>query len=529
MHLSHITKYLFILILFFPDSIPAQAAKFIRPSTPLPQPRAFHGTAVMGDYLYVLGGSTLSKSKEGKTVQNVDSSVHSAKISAGSSIGEWTLENWSQNTPLPAPLHYIGNSTLVLNDVVYVIGGGLDPLSRTVSNVAYWSKPLNDGRLTPWQKSRPFGEGLSTVTAVSTPGHIYIIGGYAKTDDSENVSNKVYYNQIFTDGTMGNWAEGNPIPYPLWYHCAGVAANRAYVWGGLVDSAPDMDKVSVLSFSAPVLGNGRLGNWRREPQMLSRGIYSAEASVAGPYLLGFSPRYGRANSDELAPTSGDVWWTYITPSGMYDWIREPTPITNRVYHSVATDYRRGTIWITGGKASRSEQMHGNVAYFTLSPEARQLAENQWSNALQAHASTVATFQTLSTKQSSGDQGADKLSFLADRRLTADAVEGFMTIDNARRNSNRPGNEKPMVMYYNIESAEPCKQQKVILESPEFAGLTQKASFAWINTREYPQLAQQTGVYRIPTWVFFDKEGNEINRLAKVMELSEIDSILSQIQ
>jgi len=525
---------LLALSVILPSKSFAQAAQFLKPAQPLPLGRAFHGTAIMGDFIYVIAGSSERPDPEQPTgvFQYEDNTVLKARIMQGNGPGEWRLSQWEETTPLPLPLHYIGNSTLVLNDVVYVIGGSTLPLNGEFQNTAFWSKPLADGSLTPWQRSKPFGSKLSTLTAVSTPGHIHVIGGLKQSGPDAGgtgPSAEVWSNQIFSDGTMGNWFQGPNLPLPIWFHCAGVAANRVYIWGGLADTAPDVQYTSNLVFSAQILGTGRLGQWRQEPASLQSGLYSASTSVAGPYLISFSPRYPRPAPDQPAINSSDVWWTYITPNGMYPWTREPTPLPNRVYHSVTPDYRRGTIWITGGRPATGEDMTRNVAYFTLSEQARRLAENQWASAQAAHSNTVATFDTLSVSSGDGEQGADQLSFLADRRLSEDAVEGFRTISDARRTATRNGQEKPLIMYFNIETAQLCVQQKQILESADFASIADDAAFAWVNTREYPQLAQQMGIYRIPTWVFYDKAGNEVQRMAQVVQADQLSNMVQNLQ
>src|SRR5690606_20895377 len=137
--------------------------------------------------------------------------VLKAPLAPDGSVGPW-----SPATELPDPRLYIANSTLVLNDVVYIIGGDAAVLeSGTAHRNALWSKPLPNGQLTPWQITEPFGSGFVATAAVSTPGHIHVIGGM---DASDTVHNKVLTNQLYSDGSFGRWEPGPDLPFPLWFH-----------------------------------------------------------------------------------------------------------------------------------------------------------------------------------------------------------------------------------------------------------------------------------------------------------------------
>lgn len=515
--------------LLLPSGLSAQASRFIYETRDLPKGRGFHGSAVMGDYLYVFGGSsttipTGADGTDGK--EEVDLSVIKSQILPGGQLGEWT-----STTPLPRAEHYIGASTIALNDVVYIVGGSSLPANGEYYNTAIWSKPLPDGTLMPWRESRPFGEKLAIMTVVTTPGHIHIIGGLADTSGTDAESRlptaRVYSNNIFSDGTMGEWFDGPSLPVGLWFHSAGVVAGRVYVWGGLGGTSPTIENTSSNVFSAPILGTGRLGPWRSETTYLTYGMFSASSAVAGPYTISFSPRYPTPPGTPTA-SSSDVWWSYVTPNGMIPWTREETNIPNRLYHSITPDYRRGTIYLIGGRPQRAEDFTPKVWYFTLSPAARALAENQWAASQRNHSATVSTFDTLATSSANGQQGADQLSYLADKRLSSGAAPGFMTITDARRAANDGANKRPLIMYFNADTAQPCVDQRAILSAPEFAPLADKAAFAWINTREYPQLAQQLGVYRVPTWVFFDRQGNELKRVSDVIPMAELTSTVNAI-
>ncbi len=480
-----------VFTILVPGFSSAQSNEFIFPSQSLPQPRGFHGTAAMGEYLYVFGG-TSNTGTEAPT-----NTTLKARIQPNGQVGDW-----QPTTPLPQPRHYISNSTLVLNDVVYIVGGSSGPISNTHYNTAIFSRPLPNGTLLPWTESQPFpGEGLTTVTAVSTPGHIHIIGGL-KTDSSSKSYPvvDVWTNTIYSDGSMGSWTPGPSLPFPLWFHSAGVSSGRVFVWGGLPTYKSDV--VSPYMLSAAILGSGRLGTWRRENVSLPRGFYSSSASVAGPYLISFSPRYVNGTH------SNDLWFCQITPTGPSQWIRRSTQIRNQVYMASAPDYRYGFIFLNGGRNKRGGTMLDSSVFFRLTPQAQRIAEERWLQAQLAHANTAAA---LPAPQQGQQQVT--LSYLADKEVSASAIPGFQSYSAAREEAGRQ--KKPLVLFFSVDGTAPCEEQKNFLMTPEFQKLLPVASFAWVETREYPQLVQQLGVYRVPTWIFYDSNGTEITNARRV--------------
>lgn len=488
----------------------AQAQVPITETRPLPVPRAFHGSAVLGDYLYVIGGGTyVPQGNQVTHNPDLDTTVFKVPIAANSQIGQWTT-----TTSIPSPRYYINQSTVVLNDVVYVIGGSTQAVGGDSYNTAIWAKPLQDGTLTPWVTTEPFGSGFSAAAAVATPGHLHVLGGQ-KTDNS--LSREVWSNAIYLDGSLSQWVPGPPLPLPIWFHHAGVVAGRLYMWGGLGGINPQEIPPSPYIFSAPILASGQLGAWRQESTLLSVPFYGAASAVAGHYLLSFSPRY------QGGQETNDVWWTYITPTGVMPFERRQSDIPIRIYHSVAPDYRRGTIYIPAGRPVRADLLPTQrVFFFSLSGQAREQAEKAWQATQAQHAHSASL-------RAGGADGAvtRQLTYVAQTQLPDGAVPGFMTVTDARRAATSQG--RPMVLYFTLKDAQPCIEQKQFLGDARFTQLAQQAAFAWIDTTEYPQLAQQMGVYRVPTWVFYDVRGVDRGRRVGVLEVAELQNLLGYLK
>lgn len=457
---------------------------FVVPTTPMPGPRAFHGSAVLGHYYYALGGQVGGT----EATEKPTASVVRARVNPDGTLGAW-----EETTALPAPRLYINNSTIVLNDVVYIVGGADAAANGSKYRTAIFSRPLPNGALMPWSESQPFGDsGLSQFVSVSTPGHIHVIGGY---DESRQVRKEVWSNSIYADGSMGAWSPGPPLPVPLWFHSAGVAGGRVYTWGG-VPTADANQGSSARVFSAPIQGSGRLGVWREESPGMPKPYYTASNAVAGTYLMAICPRYGPQ------AYGSDIWFTSVTPSGLGQWGMRTANIPNRVYHAAATDYRAGVIYISGGRPTRDDDQLAEQFMLRLSPQVRAMAEQGWVAAERAHANTVSASPVPGQAAGGGE-----LTYVAAQRLSSGAVAGFKTYDTARMESLRQ--RLPLVLYFNLANAKPCVEQMQMLQAPEFATIAKGASFAWVDTGENPQLAQQLGIYRVPTWVFYDASGDEV--------------------
>lgn len=480
----------------------AAADDFLKRTAPLPRERAYHGSAVLGNHFYVFGG-TAKDLKSGK--REPSSSTDMATIGADSQIGPWT-----ETTPLDAPRHYISNTTLVLNDTVYVIGGSTKLLDGQRLNTAIWSRPLPNGALLPWQTSRPFeGSGVSCAAAVSTAGYLHLLGGL----DVQNVTtNAAWSVRLFSDGSLAEWQAAPPLPIPLWFHQAGVVAGRVYVWGGMTGPKETASTPTSRVFSAPVLGSGMIGLWREEQQAIPQPFYAAASATVGPYLMSFCPRY------KGSTVSTDVWWTTVSPQGLAPWQRREAGVPMKAYHATGTDYRRGAIYLAGGQPDRISPCIGDAFFFQLNAQARELAEKMWTSAEVAHSNSVAGL--------SPSGAGTRLAFDADAGGAEGVLPGFLSLADARKASVGPAS-KPLVLYFTSPTAASAAEQAKLLAAPDAAALLARGAFAWIDASQFPQIAHQFGVYRVPTWIFYDASGAERGRLVGVQQLATLSAGLAR--
>lgn len=476
------------------------SAQVLQPATPLPVGRAFHGAAVLGDFLYVFGGSWDAPGRG----QSPVGTVHVAKVAE-----DGGLSHWITTTPITKPRHYISNSTIVLNDTVYILGGSTEVVDGARVNTIAWTRPQPNGILQPWRESEPFSEtGLSAVAGFATPGWLHLTGGLRPDDTT---SSSVWSVRLNRDGSPGTWRRGPELPEPLWFHNAAVVGGRAYLWGGLNDDIPGQRVPSDRVYTAPILASGLLGEWERVDVRLPRGIYSAVSAVAGPYLFSICPRY------QGGTRSSDILWTYITPDGMQEWRRTTSGITNQLYRATATDYRRGGIYVVGGKPDLGTPPQPQTFFIALSPAAREAGEQSWSE--KQVASARASGATVDVDPATGS-----LAFTDQNRDLAGSLPGFYNLEAAQALS--VSQRMPMVMYFGAEGTQPAADQLGLISSEDFSALLERAVFAYVDARREPQTAQSYGVFRVPTWIFFDSGGRNRERLFGVQEPAAIADVLS---
>ncbi len=488
----------FALALLCPTSI-ALSNDFIYPTNPMPEPRQMHGSAVARDYLYIISGAGSSPTN---TVMKA-------------SIGpDGQLSGWTQTTPLPQPRLYIGNSTIVLDDIIYVVGGAAQIKDNTGYRNAVYAKPDENGNLSRWVESVPWPGGeLQAPVTVATPGYIHLIGGL----DRDTPRNNAFSIEVRPDGHLGSqWERSAPLPVALWYHHAAVSAGRVYVWGGL--TANDNKAVTPQIYSAPIMSYGKIDQWRRENISISQPYYAASTAVAGPFVIAFSPRH----SGSLA--TSNVWWSVANVEGMQGWQSMQTQVPNRVYHAAAMDYRRGLVFLNGGRSSKTDvrTLLSNVVVFRLSKEARDAAYQgaQSFQFSQADDMTITSWQEADHTES---------SFASTDGGDASAMGASSVLANFKSFQETSRNGKPMAMLFYSDSAENCKEQIEILASGDMNSLSTQANFVLVPVNKDPQMVQQRGVWKVPTWIFFNRNGAENGRHIGTLPFEQLRSAVTESQ
>jgi hypothetical protein len=488
--------FLFLLLLYLSGA--SNAADFFHTTTPLPIPTQMYGTVVLGDYLYVIGGNSYVPG----TVDDLwQTSVWKAFI-----YPDGSLDKWEKTTPLPANRCYIGNLTITLNDVVYVVCG-YDGNADTKYKNILWTRPLANGDLEPWRESPPYpGQGVSNAVAFSTPGYIHLLGGLG--DNGEPIRD-TWSASIAPDGSVQEWEPAPFMSIPLWFHHAGVVGGRVWVWGGLYKR--DNKAINDRIFYSEILPSGRLGKWEVYEKNLQPAFFSAACTISGDYLLSFFPRYLGGESRY------DILFTKFEENGLSDWGLLNAQTKAKLYTGVATDYRNNILFLPGGRSESGphpEYLDSTVYCFRLKS---------------SEASTPVPTQTPDILMGLGGAQRDQTARLSyTYNTTASGIhKGFNTYEQSRAVFEK--RNRPVVIYFYTKTARNCIKQRQILDE-QFNPATYGDSiiFAELDGQNYPQLSQQYGVFKFPTWVFFNSRGKEIGRKMQVLETSELDTLIRYV-
>jgi hypothetical protein len=466
-----------LITLFIAATAAAVPAQMYRAVSELPSPRQMHGSVVLGDHLYVVGGELGAPGDDAIWAD----SVFASRIAEDGSLGPWI-----PNTPMPAPRAYISSSTLAVNDRVYVAGGSAD--SATYSTVLVAS-PGPDGKLSDWKESTPFGsEGTICFPVVSTPGWIHLLGGLVP---KKSVSAAVRSGRIEADGQIREWVEGPALPRGLWFHNASSLGGRVWVWGGVYGMQAD-GNLSGTMYSAPILGDGQLGEWRTELSTLPQPFYSAAGATAGPFLMSFAPRYAKR---EL---SNDLWFARMDEStrtiGAWKKMEGAPPV--KLYFPVASDFRRGFVYVVAGRFHQQDGgVDNNVYLMNLGAGAKASSEDQTSK--------------------------EAYTYKVEGRVSEEALSGFQSYTLARAEAAKAG--QPLIVYFHNRKAKPAAEQRERLASVDFTPLRSKAALAWVDTPDWPQMVRELGVYKVPTWIVYSATGEELLRTSDPMTLESLSA------
>lgn len=459
----------------------------------LPAGRRVHGSAVAGGWLYVFGGKLSSRvvpapGGEMPTLNGarMTTSVLRAKIDPDGALGEW-----ADARPLPGPRGFIVNSTVSLDDYIYIVGGsdGLEDigLGGTKYKTALVTRPGSDGSLEPWRESPPFpGPGLSCFTVSALSGYLYIIGGNTA---SQAASREVIMGRIGEDGNVEAWEKGPALPVPIWFHHTAVAGGRMWVWGGLTGQTGKTATSTV--YSASILASGRLSPWVAESPALPTGMYRGAKASAGPYLLCFMPTYGSPTGTQM---TNDVVYASRGEGGGLFWSRRATSLVARNFVAAAPDYRHNTIYVSGGSPHSSINKDADIRTVSMFRLNTPIAEDAGMPAMLA-------------------QGKVPSPFTDWRGARAEAAQAA----------------RPTVMYFHLDNSKPSDNQLAsIAGGSDLVPLKERATFAWVSVGDSPQTAQQFGVFRVPTWIVFNARGEEKVRLTRSVTASELEQALQGI-
>ena len=184
--------------------------------------RQMHGSVIAGNRIYVINGNTPNGWSD---------EVLSAEILNDGNLGEWRQEGRTPDRRcyiahgtivVRDHIYVIGGTTTNVNNTVH----DAMPTTNTIS----YTMIKADGTLGDWKVSEPFAPaGRSNVAASVSGDYIYMTGGKGR----GTVESDVIRGRINDKGEPVEWTNIGALPTPLWFHGSTIIDNRLYVWGGL--------------------------------------------------------------------------------------------------------------------------------------------------------------------------------------------------------------------------------------------------------------------------------------------------------
>lgn len=191
--------------------------------TSIPTTLLGHKANVVNDKIYVISGG-------------IPSYISIVKPSDATYVYDPTTDSWSTMASIPTPVQ--GYASTVLNDKIYIIGGG--PATVTVENATCITQ-IFDPETNQWTTGKPLLTGVYGASACSTSGllapkRIYVVGGnlyYSGGGTSADLRLKgSNLNQVY-DPETETWFSAASLPDNRWFLSLVNVNDTIYAIGGL--------------------------------------------------------------------------------------------------------------------------------------------------------------------------------------------------------------------------------------------------------------------------------------------------------
>ena len=264
----------------------------------------------------------------------------------------YTGAPWAESGSSVLPAAGYGQASVAYGSHVFVSGG----FNGVYFSSAVYRASLDPaGGLTAWQRAGYLPAPRYGHQLAAARGRLYLLGGY----DSSGSHAEVWSADISTAGALGDWTAETPLPEPVYFHAAAVAAGRIVVSGGYRSGSGVLASVYAIR---PADDGWLPGSWTISDPLPSP-RYSHAMTLAGGSRL-----YVTGGRDGAAARS-DVWVTQLgqgdgLPSGWAAAASLPAP---RYGHRTLS--AGGRLYVIGGNNGSAAQ--AQVFQARLHPDAGQ--------------------------------------------------------------------------------------------------------------------------------------------------------------
>jgi len=268
------------------------------------------GVAATADSIYITGGGYNSGSGAGPNRNNT--TFIKAIGPEGALAGAWTV-----STAFPSPYDpELGGTAITENGYLVTFGGDSQSGSPVTYNSCYLAKIKPDGTLDAWLTGSTLPNAAWFAAACSVGdyviAHLGILDGMTNT----NCTDKLYVAKVNSNGTMTAWTEQANKFSSARYNVALIAVNNTiFAIGGRISGNPPMDNVDRATFDT---GTGTLGAWTSTDAVLPTTL-RYHAAV-------YSPKSKSIYVVSLRTPAGFMGEAYISSPLFTRPVPTPTPI-----------------------------------------------------------------------------------------------------------------------------------------------------------------------------------------------------------
>ena len=253
----------------------------------LNEERGFMDAAVLGDWLYVVGGGN------GPNGHHLLRSVERAKIRADGSLEPWIAEKNEMNMPRRC------SKIVIVDQTLYSFGGFGGALLDTVEHAPV----ANDGSVGAWQMENDTLTMPRYVNGVKAIGHdAYLVGGH---DQQRGVGvTQVEWAPLSSTGPVAKWRQTSALNIGRYGLSTAAHHDVLYALGGITGA----EYVDSVERSTRTTG-GELGPWTNTTA-LNNPLASFSVAVSNDwiYVIGGTNRDGYSQKAHYATFNkeGDI-------------------------------------------------------------------------------------------------------------------------------------------------------------------------------------------------------------------------------
>jgi hypothetical protein len=209
------------------------------------------------------------------------------KVTASATFSPSAI-NWRHALALPVAVSGHSTTTASIDDAAnntqqfVFVTGGRNSAAQSINQVLA-GKIGSDGNINAWNSTTALPEPRSFHSMIAaTPfnskvegaGFLYVLGG---TDQAGEAVSTISVAQLNSNGTVGAWTTGRPLPMPLHSLGAVIFRGSIYIAGGATTGSVPVAKV----YRANINNSGQLSEWQELASMPAARAYHGFVSFGG--------------------------------------------------------------------------------------------------------------------------------------------------------------------------------------------------------------------------------------------------------